>query len=88
MLFPLTQASEARRKTCRQRMKEWPRIKIRSGAIKKRCLKKKLKIMSTCLKKVEKERSWKKVFWGSVQSDGERRKEKYLAGTVFHILGM
>ena len=30
----------------------------------------------------------KKFFWGSVQSDGERRKEKYLAGTVFHILGM
>ena len=38
--------------------------------------------------KVEKERSWKTFFWGSVQSDGERRKEKYLAGTVFHILGM
>ena len=30
----------------------------------------------------------KKIFWGSVQSDGERRKEKYLAGSVFHILGM
>ena len=27
-------------------------------------------------------------FLGSVQSDGERWKEKYLAGTVFHILGM
>ena len=38
--------------------------------------------------KVEKERSWKKFFWGSVQSDGERRKEKYLAGAVFDILGM
>ena len=70
-------------------MKEWPRIKIRSGTIKKkRCLKKKVKIMSTCLKKLKRERSWKKFFWGSVQSDGERRKEKYLAGTVFHILGM
>ena len=44
--------------------------------------------MSTCLKKFEKERSWKKFFWGSVQSDGERRKEKYLAGAVFDILGM
>ena len=64
-------------------MKKWPRIKIRSGAIKKRCLKKKLKIMSACLKK---ERSWKKFFWGSVQSDGERRKEKYLAGAVFNKL--
>ena len=30
----------------------------------------------------------KVFFWGSVQSDGESRKEKYLAGTVFHILGM
>ena len=88
MLFPLTQASEARRKTCRQRMKEWPRIKIRSGAIKKRCLKKKLKIMSTCLKKLKRSALGKSFFRGSVQSDGERRKEKYLAGTVFHILGM
>ena len=34
------------------------------------------------------ERRREKVFLGSVQSDGERRKEKYLAGTVFHILGM
>ena len=42
-----------RRKTCRRRMKEWPRIKIRSDAIKKRCLKKKLNIMRTCLKKLK-----------------------------------
>ena len=36
-----------RRKTCRKRMKEWP------SAIKKRCLNKKLKLVSTCLKKLK-----------------------------------
>ena len=63
-------------------------MKIFVGAIKKRCLNKKLKLVSTCLQKVEQRRSWKTFFWGSVQSDGERRKENYIAGTLFHIPGM
>ena len=35
-------------------------------------------------KNVEKERSWKKFFSESVQSDGEWGKEKYFPGTLFH----
>ena len=27
----------------------------------------------------------KTFFWGSVQSDGERRKEKYIARTLLHL---
>ena len=70
-------------------MKEWPRIKIRSGAIKKKTTsKEKIENNDYLPEKAEKERSWKKFLWKSVQSDGERRKEKYLTGTVFHILGM
>ena len=69
-------------------MKEWPRIKIRSGAIKKTMSKEKIENNEHLPEKVEKERSWKKFFWGSVQSDGERRKENYIAGTLFHIPGM
>ena len=30
----------------------------------------------------------KKFFWGSVISDGERKKENYLGGTLFHVLDM
>ena len=63
-------------------MKEWPRIKIRSGAI---MSKEKIENDEYLPEKVEKERSF---FLRSVQYDGERKKENYLGGTLFHILGM
>ena len=63
-------------------------MKSRVGATKKRCLNKKIETSEYWPEKVEKEPSWKKFFWGSVQSDGERRKENYIAGTLFDIPGM
>ena len=63
-------------------------MKIRVGAIKKRCLNKKNETSEYVPEKVEKESSWEKFFWGSVQSDDDRRKENYIAGTLFHITGM
>ena len=77
-----------RRKTSRRRMKEWPRIKIRSGAIMSKEKKKKKQIENNEYLPEKLKRSAQKFFWGSVQSDGERKKENYLGGTLFHILGM
>ena len=50
-----------RRKTCRRRMKKWPRIKIRSGAIKKTMSKEKIE-NNECLP--EKGALLEKVFLG------------------------